>query len=75
MPTATPPDVPPAPVLPAVLTAAECAAIFRVTRETIWDWVKAGTFPQPLRCSTRVYRWSRAAVLKALAQQRPQRVT
>ena len=42
----------------------EVATKFRVAPKTILAWVRAGTFPKPLPCSTRVYLWSPEAVAK-----------
>ena len=40
------------------LTVDEVAMRFGVSRATIWRWTRRGYFPEPVRFSKRVTRWS-----------------
>jgi predicted DNA-binding transcriptional regulator AlpA len=40
-----------------LLTLAEVADVFGVSRQAILNWVDAGQFPKPVRISKRYVRW------------------
>lgn len=42
----------------------ELAARYRVTRQTIWRWVREGVMPAPLRIGKAATRWEDAAIQK-----------
>lgn len=44
------------------MTTAEVAEQFGVASQTILDWSRAGTIPQPRRFSTRTLRWRTAEI-------------
>jgi predicted DNA-binding transcriptional regulator AlpA len=50
--------------VPQKLTLEEVAAIHRVCTRTIRNWVKAGTFPPPVRYGLRLL-WDRRDILRA----------
>lgn len=35
----------------------ELAARFKVARQTIWRWVRSGSFPQPVKLASNTSRW------------------
>jgi DNA-binding transcriptional MerR regulator len=54
---------------PRAVPLSEVAAMFGVTGQTVRNWVKAGTFPPPLRVSRHRLLWSPADVERALLGQ------
>jgi predicted DNA-binding transcriptional regulator AlpA len=55
------------------LTAAELACHLRISKRTLFRWVKGGILPQPIRPTCRRSLWNVAAVrqhLDAIARQR-----
>jgi predicted DNA-binding transcriptional regulator AlpA len=50
------------------LRAAELAAHLRVSKRTVFRWVKAGLLPQPLRPTCRLSLWPVAAVRRHLEE-------
>ena len=48
----------------AMMTAREIAEYFRVSRTTIYRWIKAGIFPRPAFAATQKTRlWNRAEIM------------
>lgn len=46
-----------------LLTDAEVAAYLRVSRQTIWRWVKdRAAFPQPVKIGPGTARWAKAEI-------------
>jgi predicted DNA-binding transcriptional regulator AlpA len=45
-----------------LLTLAEVADVFSVSRQCVLNWVDAGQFPRPIRISRRYVRWLLADV-------------
>ena len=46
-----------------LLTDAEVAAYLRVSRQTIWRWVKdCAAFPQPVKIGPGTARWAKAEI-------------
>ena len=54
--------------MPELLTAAEVAALFRISRAHVWRRVKAGHLPAPLYLAPRVPRW-RADEIETMIKQ------
>ena len=44
------------------VTDRQIAAMFLVSRRTVWRWVKSGALPQPFRVGPRVVRWLRSDI-------------
>lgn len=51
------------------LSDAQIAARIGVSRNSVWRWVRNGTFPKPIKLSERVTRW-RASEVEAWAAER-----
>lgn len=45
-----------------ILRTTELLALIGVSRMTLWRWLKAGTFPQPIKLGTRAVGWRKAEV-------------
>jgi excisionase family DNA binding protein len=62
--------------LPRLLTQGEVCELTGVSRITLWQWRRAGRFPQPLVLGYRTLRWPEPAIAKWLeASGRKGRVT
>ena len=59
-----------APVAPAILRTGDVLAMLRVGRTTLWEMVRDGRFPQPLRLGARAVGW-RAETVTAWIDSRP----
>jgi predicted DNA-binding transcriptional regulator AlpA len=71
IPNALPQPPSPAGNLPLDLVdATDLASIFGVSRQTIFNWVKAGHLPRPLRLGAdgQTCRWTRASILHFLEE-------
>lgn len=44
------------------LTDRELAARYKVSRNTIWGWTRAGRLPKPVKLGTACTRWIRSEV-------------
>lgn len=60
--------------MPEMLTAAQVAALLKISTRTLWKWVACGAWPQPVRFNRKVVRWKRDAVEEAMEAVRPVRV-
>jgi prophage regulatory protein len=52
-----------------LLTIQEVADLLKVSKRTVWRWLRQGRLPVPIRCSERCIRWQASVVrayLKAL---------
>ena len=45
----------------------ELAAIYGVSRATIWRWAKAGTIPEPKKISANTSRWDGAELALSMS--------
>jgi predicted DNA-binding transcriptional regulator AlpA len=52
------------------LDSAQVARILSVSVSTLWQLVKRGTFPAPIRYTRKLVRWSEAVVREWMAQER-----
>ena len=52
--------------LPEFLTTREVCALLRIKDETLFEWVKEGKFPRPLRPTSRTSRWPKVSVRRWL---------
>ncbi len=50
-----------------LLTRPDVCAIFRVDASTIYRWIKAGSFPKPVKVGPGSSRWLRSEVEAALS--------
>ena len=50
-------------------TTAKRKGILPISRATLWRWIKAGSFPQPIRFSGRVVVWKESDITAWLAAQ------
>jgi predicted DNA-binding transcriptional regulator AlpA len=48
--------------LPGLVTREELLTLFRVSRMTLFNWMRDEGFPRPLRLASRSNRWVKAAV-------------
>lgn len=64
---ATPPDLDTLPAS-AMLTDADVAALFRVSRSCIWRWQRQGRIPVPVRVGENCTRWQAGPLREALAR-------
>lgn len=48
--------------IPVYLSVNQLAAIFSVSKVTVWRWAKDGTIPAPIKLSPGVTRWRRSDI-------------
>lgn len=53
---------------PIFLSAADLAAMFSVSRTTIWRWSQIGVLPAPLKNSTGITRWRQADIEACISE-------
>ena len=54
-----------------ILRTQNVLAIVKISRTTLWRWVRSGDFPAPLRLGKRAVGWSRQSVEAWLESRRP----
>ena len=52
-----------------LLRLRDVCEIVAVGRSTIWRWVRAGTFPEPIRVGGSAVRWRLSTIQKWMAEQ------
>ncbi len=57
-----PSETPTAPPIGALLSLKEVCARLSISRSTIYTWLRAGAFPEPIRVGARSVRWTPEAI-------------